>query len=193
MESKKQSLQEGITITNWFPPVHTQVCSSGQIIWEQNTGNTQGSPWERHLSPITRIHRDVSWFNAFLPDFNGRVYFDKHSKPPVNNMFVDASLSGVWGIWEESVYAILSGFIQGLPLHCTIVLFKMINVFIALKVWKHKLQGRTIVIHCDNIAVVNSILWDSFLGSVARNIIMAPHSYPRYWSHSHSYPCQEKY
>ena len=65
-------------------------------------------------------------------------------------------------------------FIQGLPLHCTIVHLEMINVFIALNLWRHKLQGRTIVIHCDNMAVVNSILcgrsWDSFLGSVARNI-----------------------
>ena len=50
----------------------------------------------------------------------------------------------------------------------------MINVFIALNLRKHKLQGRTIVIHCDNMAVVNSISsglsWDLFLGSVARNI-----------------------
>ena len=50
----------------------------------------------------------------------------------------------------------------------------MINVFIALKLWRHELQGRTIVIHCDNMAVVSSIssgrFWDPFLGSVARNI-----------------------
>ena len=50
----------------------------------------------------------------------------------------------------------------------------MINVFIALNLWRHELQGRTIVIHCVNMAVVNSISsgrsWDSFLGSVARNI-----------------------
>ena len=112
------------------------------------------------------FHRDVSWFNAFLPDFNGRVYFDKHSKPPINNLFVDASLSGVGGIWEGAVYAVPLGFIQGLPLHCTIVHLEMINVFIALNLLKHKLQGRTIVIHCDNMAVVNSISsgrsWDSF-------------------------------
>ena len=72
------------------------------------------------------------------------------------------------------MYAIPLGFIQGLPLHCTIVHLEMINVFIALNLWKHKLQGRTIVIHCDNMAVVNSISsglsWDPFLGSVARNI-----------------------
>ena len=120
------------------------------------------------------FHRDVSWFKAFLPDFNGRVYFDKHSKPPINNLFVDANLSGVGGIWEGSVYAVPLEIIQGLPLHCTIVHLEMINVFIALNLWKHRLQGRNIVIHCDNMAVVNSILsgrsWDPFLGSVARNI-----------------------
>ena len=66
------------------------------------------------------------------------------------------------------------GFIQGLPLHCTIVHLEMINVFIALKLWRHELQGRTIVIHCDNMAMVSSISsgrsWDPFLGRVARNI-----------------------
>ena len=109
-----------------------------------------------------------------MPDFNGRVYFDKHFKPAVNDLFLDASLSGEGGIWEGSVYAIPLGFIQGLPLNCTIVHLEMINVFIALNLWKHKLQGRTIVIHCNNMAVVNSISsgrsWDSFFGSVARNI-----------------------
>ena len=81
---------------------------------------------------------------------------------------------GVGGIWEGSVYAIPLGFIQGLPLHCTILHLQMINVFIALNLWKQKLQGRTIVIHCDNMAVVYSISsgrsWDPFLDSVTRNI-----------------------
>ena len=136
--------------------------------------NLREAPENGTFSLSQDFHRDVSWFNAFLPDFNGRVCFDNHSKPLVNDLFVDASLSGVGGIWEGSVYAIPLDFIQGLPLHCTIVHLEMINVFIALNLWKHKLQGRTIVIHCDNMAVVNSISsgcsWDSFLGSVARNI-----------------------
>ena len=72
------------------------------------------------------------------------------------------------------MYAIPLGCIQGLPLHCTIVHLELINDFIALKLWRHKLQGRNIVIHCDNMAVVNSISsgrsWDLFLVSVARNI-----------------------
>ena len=59
-------------------------------------------------------------------------------------------------------------------LYKIIVHLEMIIVFIALNLWKHKLQGRTIVIHCDNMAIVNSISsgrsWDSFLGRVARNI-----------------------
>ena len=72
------------------------------------------------------------------------------------------------------MYAVPLGFIKGLPLHCTIVHLEMINVFIALKLWRNELQGKTIVIHCDNMAVVSSISsgrsWDLFLGSVARNI-----------------------
>lgn len=28
------------------------------------------------LSPA--FHRDIAWFNSFLPSFNGQIYFNKH-------------------------------------------------------------------------------------------------------------------
>ena len=133
---------------------------SDQIIYEQ--------------SGTFSLSQEFQCPGSIIPAFNGRVYFNKHSQPPVNDLFVDASLSGVGGIWSGSVYALPLNFIQSLPLHYTIVHLEMINVFTALNLWRHKLQGRIIVIHCDNLAVVNSISsgrsWDSSLGSVMRNI-----------------------
>ena len=60
------------------------------------------------------------------------------------------------------------------PTPCTIVHLEMINVYIALSLCKHRLSGKAVVIHCDNMAVVCSLnsgrSWDPFLGTVARNI-----------------------
>ena len=55
--------------------------------------------------------------------------------------------------------------------HCS---SQIINVYIALSLWKHRLNGNAVVIQCDNMAVVCSLnsghSWDPFLGTVARNI-----------------------
>lgn len=50
----------------------------------------------------------------------------------------------------------------------------MINVFIAINLWKHQLQGKCVVIICNNMAVVSTLTsgrsCDEFLGTVTRNI-----------------------
>ena len=52
------------------------------------------------------FQRDMAWFNAFLPYFNGRVYFNKFTKPPITNLYVDACLTGMGGCWGCHVYAL---------------------------------------------------------------------------------------
>ena len=50
----------------------------------------------------------------------------------------------------------------------------MINVYIALNLWKKELKGSTVVIYCNNMAVVSTLTsgcsWNEFLGTVAPNI-----------------------
>ena len=48
----------------------------------------------------------MAWFNAFLPVFNGKVYFDKCTKPTITNLYVDACLTGVGGAWGNLVYSL---------------------------------------------------------------------------------------
>ena len=52
----------------------------------------------------------------------------------------------------------------------------MVNVYVALKVWKSKLRGQTVIINCDNFAVVSTLntgkALDIFLLTVARNVWM---------------------
>ena len=120
------------------------------------------------------FHKDIAWFNRFLPLFNGKVYFKKHLHTPITNVFVDASLTGVGGVWDEMVYAVPLARLQNLPPRCSIVHLEMVNVFVALNLWKLRLAGKSLIIHCDNAAVVSTLnsgrAFDQFLLKVARNI-----------------------
>ena len=73
-----------------------------------------------------------------------------------------------------SVYTLAVTSVPHLPSPCTIVHLEMITVFLALNIWRKMLSGKSVVIHCDNMAVVCSLSsgrsWDSFLGMVARNV-----------------------
>ena len=127
--------------------------------------------------PITLtadFHQDMAWFNKFLPLFNGKVYFNKHLHTPITNIFVDASLTGVGGYWVDLIYAVPLGRIGDLPGNCSIVHLEMVNVFVALNLWKQRLAGKSLIIHCDNAAVVSTLnsgrASDQFLVKVARNI-----------------------
>ena len=64
------------------------------------------------------------------------------------------------------------GRIRDLPEYCNI--FEMVNVFVALNLWKQRLAGKSMIIHCYNAAVVSTLnsgrASDQFLVKVARNI-----------------------
>ena len=86
-------------------------------------------------------------FNAFLPDFNGKVYFNKLSKPPITNLYVDACLTGMGGSWGRLVYALPLQVVPNLPSNCNVEHLEIINVYIALNLWKKELKGSTVVIY----------------------------------------------
>ena len=92
----------------------------------------------------------------------------------ITDIFVDASFTGIGGVWGDLVYAVPVGRLTGLPVHCSIVHLEMINMFVALSLWSERLAGRTLVVHCDNAAVVCTLnsgrAQDEFLLKVARNI-----------------------
>ena len=85
-------------------------------------------------------------------------------------------MGGSWGLVYGLVYSLPLQVIPNLLPHCTIVHLEMINVYVALNRWKKELKGRTVVIYCDNMAVVSTLSsghsWDKFLGTVARNICL---------------------
>ena len=101
-----------------------------------------------HLNP--EFHRDLRWFERFLPLYNGISLYD-HQKPD-HQVHLDACLQGLGGVWQNMVYhmPIPLGF-KGL----NIVHLEMLNILVAVKLFCVHWKGMNILIHCDNFAVVN--------------------------------------
>ena len=126
----------------------------------------------RNIKLTEQSFKDIDWFLAFLPHFNGRTFFNKSITHVNHDLFLDACLSGVGTLWKDRVYAS--------PVHDissfspTIVHLEMINLVIALRMWGNFWTNSVVTAHCDNIAVVqvvdNSRTRDPFLAACIRNI-----------------------
>ena len=106
-----------------------------------------------------KMCKTCTYIYTFLRQFNGVVYYD--IKPVQTELHLDASLTGMGGIFDNQCYA--------LPIpknfqYYSIVHLEMINILVALKVW----------VKCDNMAVVEVLTSgktkDRVLGTCARNI-----------------------
>ena len=52
----------------------------------------------------TEFHRDLKWFNTFLSQYNGITFYD--NAPTQATVFLDASLQGLGGVFEDMVYTL---------------------------------------------------------------------------------------
>ena len=98
------------------------------------------------------------------------VAFFSHHKVHIE---LDASLQGLGVVCDNEVYSIAIA--PGLH-NYGIMHLEMLNILVALRIWRHKWQGRRIVIHYDNqvvVIVVNSgKTKDCVLAAITRNIVM---------------------
>ena len=116
--------------------------------------------------------RDLAWFLAFLPKFNRITYIRKDPKPFDHTFHVDASLTGLGGIWSNRVYAI--PVIPLVHFHLKIVHLEILNILVALRKW-HKFWAHSKVqFFCDNLAVVlvtaSGKTKDPYLAACLRNL-----------------------
>ena len=113
--------------------------------------------------------RDLRWFAKFLPTYNGISLYD-HRQVDVT-LELDASLTGFGGCSGSFVYhlPIERGF-----QNWTIVHLEMVNILMAIRLFKFQWASRRVFIRCDNEAVVtvlrNGKTRDPFLAACARNI-----------------------
>ena len=117
------------------------------------------------------FHQDLNWFIKFLPFFNGKTFFD-HT-PVAGEIQLDACLQGLGACFINQVYTI------EIPLgykDFNISQLEMLNILVALRVWGPAWQGKKLLVHCDNqavVAILNSgATRDLTLAAIARNIFM---------------------
>ena len=115
--------------------------------------------------------RDLNWFCAFLPEFNGSAFF-KHDQID-GEIELDACLEGLGAIHNNHIYAIP---ISKGCMHMDIVHLEMLNILVALRVWAKQWATKTISVKCDNQAVVTILqsgkTRDPLLAAICRNISM---------------------
>ena len=123
-----------------------------------------------HLTP--GFFQDLAWFIKFIPSFNGKTYFNKGLPSADYQVFIDASLTGLGGYWNGRAYATPVYSILGFKLG--IVHLEMFNILLALRSWAKFWAHQSILIHCDNMAVVQVVRLgksrDDFLSACLRNV-----------------------
>ena len=125
---------------------------------------------DRGSIPLTvEAKRDINWFLKFLPTFNGTTFFDH--RPITVAMELDASLQGLGARWSDQVYTLT------IPLgynNLNICHLEMLNILLALRIWKDQWANSRISVACDNQAVVQVLnsgkTRDLTLAAIARNI-----------------------
>ena len=123
------------------------------------------------ISLDTNFHRDLNWFKKFLTKFNGKAFFVH--RPIQATIELDACLKGLGAVYVGQVYAI------PIPQYCqnfSIVHLEMLNILVAVRVWKQYWKNKRVLLKCDNQAVVTVLnsgkTQDLTLAAIARNIMM---------------------
>ena len=100
------------------------------------------------------------------------TYLRRESIPHFDSLHLDTSLTGLWGTWNNRVYATPVLGIPGFQLR--IVHLEMFNIVIALRLWAKFLACLYVKIFCDPLAVVRVVRTsktrDQFLAACIRNI-----------------------
>ena len=78
------------------------------------------------------------------------MYFKK--LPIQDNIYVDASLKDLWGVWGSQVYSTL------VPIdvigEMSITQYELYNILLAIRLWAFDLTNKVVCVHCDNESAV---------------------------------------
>jgi hypothetical protein len=96
------------------------------------------------------MKRDLLWFIACSQQINARVFIFKDSRPHAE-IYLDASLSAIGGVFKNRVYSVPIGRKEGWSINQ----WEALNVLVALRTWSSFLRGKRFVIYCDNKVAVS--------------------------------------
>jgi hypothetical protein len=138
--------------------------------------------WIRTIKSQSPVHipaevlLDVKWWLNFLPVYNGVSMMPMVDwSQPDEILATDACLIGCGGTCGNEFYhAVFPEFIQRQSLHINAL--EMLALVVGLKLWKKKLRGARLMIHCDNeasVTILNSgATRDVFLQGCLREIVL---------------------
>ena len=93
--------------------------------------------WANHdtacIYPDEGFYQDLLWFVNFMKQFNGVVAFKR--VPIAHKIFVDATLTGIGGVWDSHVYSALVP--PSLVHRISISQVEMYNLLVAVKLRAH--------------------------------------------------------
>ena len=116
-------------------------------------GVLRSAPMRGKVTLPSGFFKDIEWFNKFLEKFNGVVKIH-NKKSKCHEVYVDASLTRVGGIFNNNVYS--TTIPQAILDIASIVHLEAANILIAFKLWAHCWKNSKLIIWCDNIAVVHA-------------------------------------
>ena len=122
-----------------------------------------------------QFKQDVQFFLDLLPIFNGRKIMGKQVLPYQHQVELDACLTGCGAVAGEQFYA--TPFPRGVLLaDHSIAHLELLNIVIAVKMWRERWSGWTVQVYCDNL---NSVFVlqsgrsrDLFMRACAREIFL---------------------
>ena len=122
-----------------------------------------------------QFKQDILFFAELLPMFNGRKMMLKAVVPYQHQVELDACLTGCGAVAGEQFYA------TPFPDHVlraehTIAHLEMLNIVVAIKVWRHRWSGWTVQVFCDNLNSVHVLRSgrsrDCFMQACAREVFL---------------------
>ena len=147
----------------------------GRIFVSRMLNFLRGMPNNRQVRLTEEIRKDLQWWGAFLPLYNGvsMMAWEEWGTPDAD-LASDACLEGCGAICgEEFFHTTFPEFITDQRL--SINELELLTVVVSLKVWKKRLKGKRILIYCDNevsVEVVNrGRTRNTFLQSCLREIV----------------------
>ena len=99
---------------------------------------------------------DLIWFVKFLERFNGTALIRSQFVHTVT-ILVDACLIGAGSIWKGTAFCSYKWPDFVLGWNVNINELELFNVVVTIRKWKEKLQGKTILVLCDNKTSVMSL------------------------------------
>ena len=126
----------------------------------------------KRIKLTNEFFKDIDWFITFLPIFSGKTKIFKIEITNPSTLHIDACLTGMEGIWNNRVYAAPVPQFENFQPNITHL--EMINVLIALRLWAKWWAHSAVLVHCDNLAVVQVVssgkTRNNFLSVCIRNL-----------------------